>query len=232
MTTLVGVESGGTRTHLRIVRVADDKDREVMNVELNSILSSDLTDAEIKACFDEIFAAIMAKGSDHETHVWIGAAGYSGSSHARFERNLSPSAHALKGKVGIANDAVSILLAHEAELVVVVAGTGSVAMARTPGGEVLTIGMDGWVAADYGSAFWMGLEGVRAAYKSFEGGGHETTLVGRLIDRYGGIVPIGSAGLSGPGSAHRAAPRWARYQRKISHRQICAAGMRRRTPRR
>lgn len=89
----------------------------------------------------------------------------------------------LNMRVGISNDAVSILLAHSSELVVIIAGTGSVAMARDPAGHVITRGGDEWVVADYGSAFWMGLSGIRAAYRALEGG-PDTAMLGSLREHF------------------------------------------------
>jgi len=86
-------------------------------------------------------------------------------------------------RVGISNDAVSLLLANDSELVVVIAGTGSVAMARNPIGEVITRGGNEWVAADYGSAFWLGLNGIRAAFSALEGG-PDTAMLSSLIEHF------------------------------------------------
>jgi N-acetylglucosamine kinase-like BadF-type ATPase len=83
----------------------------------------------------------------------------------------------------MSNDGVGLLLAHESELVAVIAGTGSVAMARNSVGEVITRGGDEWVVADYGSAFWLGLEGIRAAYRALEGG-PDTALLNCLLQHF------------------------------------------------
>ena len=55
--------------------------------------------------------------------------------------------------------------------------------ARTPTGEVIVRGGDEWVAADFGSAFWIGLHGIRTAYSAVEGG-PETALIKSLVDRF------------------------------------------------
>jgi N-acetylglucosamine kinase-like BadF-type ATPase len=75
------------------------------------------------------------------------------------------------------------MLAHDAELVTIIAGAGSVAMARQPSGEVIRRGGDEWVVADAGSAFWIGIHGIRAAYEAMEGG-PDTALVNGIIEHY------------------------------------------------
>jgi N-acetylglucosamine kinase-like BadF-type ATPase len=83
----------------------------------------------------------------------------------------------------LANDAVTTLLAVPDEIVLVIAGTGSVAMARMATGTVIVRGGDEWVVADYGSAFWLGLQGLRAAYEAMEGG-TETALQAAMTKRF------------------------------------------------
>ena len=183
MSVLVGVDSGGTHTNVRIVARNKTSD-----VELHGSLSSNQSDAELAKTMKEIFSTILAKTLGRDVHVWIAAAGYSASTRSRIEQLLPRYAESVSGKVGVSNDAVAILLANDVETVVVVAGTGSVAMARRSTGEVLTLGGDEWVAGDYGSAFWLGLSGIRAAYRAFQRGGPETALLDRLLDHYSRIA--------------------------------------------
>ena len=83
----------------------------------------------------------------------------------------------------ICNDAVGLLLAHESEVVMIVAGTGSVAEARIPSGAVIRRGGDESVVSDSGSAFWLGLRGIRAAYMAAEGG-PDTALAQCLVEQF------------------------------------------------
>jgi N-acetylglucosamine kinase-like BadF-type ATPase len=56
-------------------------------------------------------------------------------------------------------------------------------MARNTAGNVITRGGDGWVVADYGSAFWLGLDGIRAGYRALEGG-PDTALLNCLLGHF------------------------------------------------
>lgn len=89
------------------------------------------------------------------------------------------------GLVGyrIANDGVSLALARELFTVIAIVGTGSVVMAKVSEREVEQLGGQGWVASDYGSGFWIGRSGIRAAYRTFENGS-QTSLTSRLVSHY------------------------------------------------
>ena len=76
-----------------------------------------------------------------------------------------------------------IIITHDPELVTIIAGAGSVAMARQASGDVIVSGGDEWVVADAGSAFWIGIQGIRAAYQAMEGG-PDTALVNGIIEHY------------------------------------------------
>ena len=185
MTFLAAVDSGGTHTHLRLV-LPDGKARPVPEIEKS--LTGNRTDAELTAVLTSLFAAVRSVTRDAETAMWINSAGYSSATRERFERLLRETSQGFVGQVGISNDAVGLLLAHEPQVVVVIAGTGSVAKARHRSGEVITRGGSEWVASDAGSAFWIGLTGIRAAYDALEGG-PETALLSCLAEQYSPLDP-------------------------------------------
>ena len=125
----------------------------------------------------------MSRTRGDQTYMWINAAGYAVSTQAQFERIAADLMGDLVGRIGISNDAVGLLLAHEPEMVAIVAGTGSVAMARRTSGELVVRGGEEWVVSDYGAAFWIGLYGIRAAYRSLEGGA-DTALLRCLVEHF------------------------------------------------
>lgn len=180
MVYLVGVDSGGTHTNIEVLAPDGAK---ISVAESDTSLTSNRSDAELQEACDEIFSVIQRHTSGDSACVWINAAGYSAPSKHRLERLLAAAMAHLNVRVGISNDGVGLLLAHDSELVVIIAGTGSVAMARNPLGEVITRGGDEWVVADYGSAFWLGLEGIRAAYRALEGG-PDTTMLNCLLRHF------------------------------------------------
>jgi N-acetylglucosamine kinase-like BadF-type ATPase len=177
---LVGVDSGGTHTNIQVL--GPDGTKKTV-AEIDRSLTSNRSNAELREVCGEIFSAIQSHTLGDPACVWISAAGYSAASRHRLERLLATAITNLNIRVGISNDGVGMLLAHDSELVVIIAGTGSVAMARNPGGQVVTRGGDEWVVADYGSAFWLGLSGIRAAYNALEGG-PDTAMLNSLLEHF------------------------------------------------
>jgi N-acetylglucosamine kinase-like BadF-type ATPase len=180
MALLVGVDSGGTHTNIQVLQLDGTKKTVA---EIDRSLSSNRSDAELREACDAIFSAIQVHTAGEPACAWINAAGYSAASRHRLERPVSAAIRHLTVRVGMSNDGVALLLAHDPELVAVIAGTGSVAMARNSAGEVITRGGDEWVVADYGSAFWLGLNGIRAGYRAVEGG-PDTALLNCLLRHF------------------------------------------------
>lgn len=187
MTFVVGIDSGGTHSNIRVL--TPDGDQKTIP-EFDKSLSSNRSDAELADLLDKIVAAIHSHAQGAPTAVWINSAGYSAASRQRLTRLLEEAIKELPIRVGICNDAVGLLLARESEIVTIVAGTGSVAEARTPSGSVIRRGGDEWVVSDSGSAFWLGLKGIRAAYIAAEGG-PDTALSRCLVDQF---APFPNAG--------------------------------------
>ncbi len=100
------------------------------------------------------------------------------------------------GRTEIVSD-IEIALAGVApgeDAVVLIAGTGSVAYGGTRDGQRARAGGWGYLLSDEGSAFWIGLQGVRASLRAFDGRGPETLLLPRLSERLGLDGPMGLEG--------------------------------------
>lgn len=69
--------------------------------------------------------------------------------------------------------------------VIVVAGTGSVAFGRDPSDRETRVGGWGYLFGDEGSAFALGLAGVRAALRAHDGVGPRTALEARIPQHFG-----------------------------------------------
>jgi N-acetylglucosamine kinase-like BadF-type ATPase len=69
--------------------------------------------------------------------------------------------------------------------VVLIAGTGSVAYGRNSEGDEQRAGGWGYLIGDEGSAFWIGLEGLRAAAHAVDGRGAPTAIVQDLLRELG-----------------------------------------------
>lgn len=69
--------------------------------------------------------------------------------------------------------------------VVLVAGTGSVAIGRAPNGTSVRQGGYGWQMGDEGGGYWIGQQALRAAGLAHDGRGPATTLLASLMEATG-----------------------------------------------
>lgn len=97
----------------------------------------------------------------------------------------------LTSKVSIGNDATLLFAAGTPEGwgVAVVAGTGSIAFALDRDGKEARAGGWGYLMGDEGSAFRLGLLGLRAACRAADGIGGTTRLLAAYLDRLGSKDP-------------------------------------------
>ena len=65
------------------------------------------------------------------------------------------------------------------------AGTGSVAFARDPQGQVHRSGGFGWQLGDEGGGYWLGRRALQAASRAYDGRGEGSTLLSRLLAALG-----------------------------------------------
>ncbi|WAH37188.1 N-acetylglucosamine kinase [Alicyclobacillus dauci] len=94
-------------------------------------------------------------------------------------------------KVEVANDALAALAAgtRGSSGVVLIAGTGSIAVGESDRGKVVRAGGYGNLIGDEGSGFVIGRAGLMAAVQSREGRGPETTLWERTKEQFGIAQP-------------------------------------------
>ena len=190
--TFVGVDSGGTRTNVQIVEWDDDSAAPTEgSYEVPSTLSGALREDLVPTTLRHTLAPLEMqadKGSGSlPVHLWISAAGFTQWTRDRYVAALDELApDLLDGRiraVGVANDAVSLLLGLRADGSVI-AGTGSSVIVRGPDGDLYQSGGHEWVACDYGSGFWIGLHAIRKAYRDLENG-IPSVLLQRMHEHYG-----------------------------------------------
>ncbi|MEV0247468.1 BadF/BadG/BcrA/BcrD ATPase family protein [Nocardia sp. NPDC050712] len=133
-----------------------------------------------------ILAVVEKLSTTTDFALSIGAAGAASAPEAAalLARQLAERTGATA--VAVASDAVT---AHAGALggspgVVLAAGTGAVATAVDDAGCFTRV--DGWgpLLGDEGSGGWIGLEGLRAALRAYDGRGPRTTLVDAVGERY------------------------------------------------
>lgn len=72
----------------------------------------------------------------------------------------------------------------ENECAAIISGTGSMAVMRNADGKISHTGGWGYILGDEGSGYSIGLSGIKAAIKSAENYGPETTLLGECLDYF------------------------------------------------
>jgi glucosamine kinase len=160
----IGIDIGGTKTHLRIAGRADDRHDLILPTAAWRVRQWD-KDAEALLAIARDFAAGTPIAA-----IAVGAHGCDDQSECdAFRMGLAARADF---PVQVVNDAellpAALDLTHEIGLV---AGTGSIAVHRTRSGRMLVAGGWGWVIGDEGSAPGLVREAGRAVAHHLESGG-------------------------------------------------------------
>lgn len=182
---MIGVDGGATGT----VAILTDEDGTVLHTAKSDAsnylaVGKDAAQKALQAVIHEVITEANVKLEDCQVAV-IGLAGLNSEhDHRVYQSLIDPIG--LGGEVHIEND---IVIAWAAATlcepgVVVIAGTGSSAFgvneART---RAKSLGWD-YILADQGSGYWIGLEGVRAAIKAWDGRIDHSPLLDAMIDHY------------------------------------------------
>lgn len=189
----LAIDSGGTRTNADLVIAVDGEDDIHRRFEVADALSGYLPPSQYPAMLRKILAPVEAYLQQRDEddglpiYVFIGAAGFAPSTRDRFAKALiDVMSEAFGGNVkvvGAANDAVTLLLGLGADGVVI-AGTGSTVLVKNHEGDIHQAGGHDWVACDYGSGVWIGLNAIRRAAHDFEEG-EQSVLLSRFEELFG-----------------------------------------------
>lgn len=191
MTSYIAIDSGGTRTNTTLQVESPSESVVVWTREVYESLSGYLDPQHYAQVLRHILAPIEAVWYEQDqasesTYLFISAAGFTASTREPFLTMLKEVIPGTFGGtvkyVAVANDAVSLLLGHATDGVVI-AGTGSSVLIRGSDGTIYQAGGQEWVASDYGAGFWIGLEAIRAVARAVEAG-NETTLLHRFCNEY------------------------------------------------
>lgn len=130
-----------------------------------------------------VVRAALAQAGKLEVDVLVVGAAGAGREPARTELREGLRIERVAGRVIVTGD---LDIALEAAFgdgpgIVVVSGTGSVAMARTPDGTLHRAGGLGWQMGDEGSGYAIGRAALEAAGRAHEGRGEPTILTERLL---------------------------------------------------
>lgn len=181
MTFAVGVDGGGTAARAVIV---DTHGRELARAESQGAV---VQEAAPRAAAEAVANAVRAAAARAELALpaealWAGLAG-AGREPARRAVIRALEEHALARRLIVGTDVEAAFHAAfgEGAGILVVAGTGSVAWARDPGGVTVRAGGWGELLGDEGSGYAIGLGALRAVARAEDGRGPATSLRGAVL---------------------------------------------------
>ncbi|MBV8793719.1 MAG: hypothetical protein JO136_02160 [Hyphomicrobiales bacterium] len=181
-TLYLGVDGGATRSRARL-RDADGKPlAEATGSAANIHVDFDAAAAALRALVDEVLGKAGRNRADAGSiSVGLGLAGFKG------ESDEARVAAALPGflRVHAGNDATTACIgAHAgADGGLIIAGTGSAAIARVRNNETI-IGGRGFALGDDGSGSHIGLDAMRAAMRAYDRIGPPSALTDDLIGQF------------------------------------------------
>ena len=190
----VGVDGGGTRSR---ALVGDATGREFGAADGGPGLI-DPADPRVAAV---AVAAVAREAARHARvrlparALWAGLAGAGNErGRAAVEEELRGAGLARRVVVGSDVEAAHADAFGEGPGVLLVAGTGSVARAVDPRGDVVTVGGWGALLGDESGGYGIGLDGIRAVLRSADGREPPTDLTGALLSETGTAGPRELAG--------------------------------------
>ncbi|MDX2061306.1 MAG: BadF/BadG/BcrA/BcrD ATPase family protein [Gemmatimonadales bacterium] len=137
------------------------------------------------AIADQIRSAMAQANLLKADAVIVGAAGAGRTPDAE-EIRVSLARERIAGKVIVVSDVMLAFAALGVDVgVVLVAGTGSVAVGRTPAGKMVRQGGFGWKMGDEGAGYWIGQQALRAVGLAEDGRAPTTSLRAALLKAVG-----------------------------------------------
>ena len=184
---IIGVDGGGTNSIYQVYDRDKNQIHEFLGTPINFY---SVGDAKAQAAFKEKMRGITVffKQDVDATYIGNSALGIGD------KLDIShPFAHCVASHTknfDIVSDLYICLKAVDTVPVVfLISGTGSMGMAEDRNGKFYTVGGWGPLLGDQGSGYYIGLRGIRAAVKFFDGVGGSSTLLNR-VKQYFDIVKL------------------------------------------
>jgi glucosamine kinase len=179
---VVGVDGGGTHTRFLL---ADGSGRVLGSADAGpGLLGAGADEAVAARIAETVRGLASASGGGHAVQVvCAGLAGSAGrpDSTSFVQRRLIEAGVARTVLVVSDSDVAFRDAFGAGDGILIIAGTGSVAMGRADGGTFERVGGWGSLLGDEGSAYGLGLRGLRAAIRGAEERGDATSLTGALF---------------------------------------------------
>lgn len=190
MTRVLGVDGGGTRT--RALLVDDDGIPLGRGEGPAGIVGPEGADAAARAVEAAARGALAEAGSQGPVDVlWAGLAGAGSESRRRAARSELETL-GLARRVAVGTDVEAAFrdaFSPGESGILLVAGTGSIALGRRAGGPWIRVGGWGALLGDEGSGYRLGLEAARSVLRGYDGRAPGTDLRDPVLDAFGLEAP-------------------------------------------
>lgn len=178
-TVVLAIDGGGTATSAVLVHSSGRVLWQGVGGRSNP---TDSTDGELL----EQWAALLAPAASAAPKSLVVFAGVAGGSHPRLGGRLRAVLDALfpdARRITVTHDGFNALYrgTHGRPGAAVIAGTGSVVMARDAGGRELRVGGFGYLLGDEGSGYDLGRRAIRAVLDAHDGTGPQTALTAAVL---------------------------------------------------
>ncbi|OPJ60779.1 N-acetylglucosamine kinase [Clostridium oryzae] len=179
---VIGIDGGGTKTHLRIAAMEGESLVECSRGPAN-INSSNVE--EVKQVLQSIiYEGISTLGLSLEEceAICIGTAGAGRPQDKKIINEIL--ADIYKGRIIVVNDAEIALSGGigKQEGIIVISGTGSICYGKDKNGTFFRSGGWGHIIGDEGSGYDIGVRAIKAALKSYDGRGEKTILESMVLE--------------------------------------------------
>ncbi|WP_234120936.1 N-acetylglucosamine kinase [Clostridium hydrogenum] len=174
---VIGIDGGGTKTHMKI----SDLNYNIIAEGIKGPSNINSTSKEeVKKVFQELICEgvkEIGQSLDNCNAICIGTAGADRDEDKVIIENMIK-AIGYKGKIIVVNDAEIALAGGIGKRngIIVISGTGSICYGRTEEGKSCRSGGWGHIIGDEGSGYDIGISAIKAALKSYDGRGEKTIL--------------------------------------------------------
>jgi N-acetylglucosamine kinase-like BadF-type ATPase len=198
---VIGIDAGGTRT---VCQLADASGRILATERGGGANLYSEGESGVEGVLQPLIARLSsASGPAHPiSAIGAGMAGVARATDAAAVRQVLD--RLLPGVPSVVvSDALAALEAgtHRAAALVLISGTGSIALGRDDHARTARAGGWGYVLGDEGSGYWLGRNALRSVVRAADGRGPATSLTERVLAHYGVSTPQQLVhAIAGPGT--------------------------------
>jgi N-acetylglucosamine kinase-like BadF-type ATPase len=181
-----GIDGGGTHSRLAVI----DRNRKILaRTEAGSTNIYSVTKEEVRANLESLLDEGLKIAGIRKDGITAGCLGSAGLGREKERELFREFFRAILGEIPVqlCTDGEILLCGglDSLEGYCLIAGTGSVALGRTAGGELVRAGGLGYMLGDEGAAAWIGKTAIARSLRSAEGRDLPTAMIGEILKAAG-----------------------------------------------